>query len=66
MISMTRLTRKTMWLYCLISPLLMWFFISKGVSIVFLTIGLLTLLNFEDKIYNIKKQKNAESEEHNQ
>lgn len=50
----------------------MYFFIDKTFSVMMLVLGLLTILNFEDKIYNIKKQKslkekerkNEESEEH--
>lgn len=63
MISLTRFTRKTIWLYCLLAPILMFFFIDKNVGAAFFSFGLVTILHYEDKFYNIKRKKKDESKE---
>lgn len=53
MISLTRFTRKTIWLYCLLAPILMFFFIDKNVGAAFFSFGLVTILHYEDKFHNV-------------
>lgn len=57
MISLTRMTRKTIWLYCILAPILIFFFIDKNVGTAFFSFGLVTILYYEDKFYNIQQQK---------
>lgn len=64
MISLTRFTRKTIWFYCLLAPVLMFFFIDKNVGAAFFSSGLVTILYYEDKFYKLKNKKDAESKEH--
>lgn len=40
----------------------MFFFIDKNVGAAFFSFGLVTLLHYEDKFYNIKRKKNESKE----
>lgn len=43
----------------------MFFFIDKNVGAAFFSSGLVTILYYEDKFYNIKRKKKDESKEQN-
>ena len=58
--SFTRMTRKMIWVWCLLTPILVFFLIDKNLGGAMLSIGLVTIIIYEDKIYNMKKEKNEE------
>ena len=58
--SFVRMTRKMIWVWCLLTPILVFFLIDKNLGGAMLSIGLVTIIIYEDKIYNMKKEKNEE------
>lgn len=52
---MTRLTQKTLVLYCLLSPVLIFFIVSRFLGVVFLSLGLITILYYLEKFQKVKR-----------
>lgn len=55
-----RMTRKMIWVWCLLTPILVFFLIDKNLGGALLSIGIVAIIIYEDKIYNMKKEKNEE------
>lgn len=58
--SLMSMTRKMIWVWCLLTPILVFFLIDKNLGGALLSIGLVAIIIYEDKIYRMKKEKNEE------
>lgn len=58
--SLMSMTRKMIWVWCLLTPILVFFLIDKNLGGAMVSIGLVAIIIYEDKIYRMKKEKNEE------